>query len=197
VRLLIPILIGTALLLAVLGVAFRAVRRRAAERAAFRAWADTAPEQRADVMQSLSQGSPPNAVAFYLLGCARLRENRPRDAARAFGAAHHADCNLESAAILTFACLKAGVGEPRRFVELLVETWRETAALRRRLTRRDRALLATVAAAECPPMALSDVGRLIWSVGGAGHQRHVEAILANHQQIHSLRKDLTPNNTYV
>ncbi len=76
-------------------------------------------------MQSLIHGSATHGPAWYLLGCAHLRANRTKEAARAFGFAHHCDCNLETAALLTFACLKAREGEGSDIVEQILVTWEE------------------------------------------------------------------------
>ena len=76
-------------------------------------------------MQAFLADTPINGPASYLLACAHLRDGRTREAAREFGAAYHADCNLESAALLTFACLKSREGPDTDITEQIEKTWHE------------------------------------------------------------------------
>jgi len=91
-----------------------------------------------------------------------LRNGRTKEAARAYGMAHHADCQLESAALMTFACLKAADGEDSDIVEQVVKTWWEMKQPAIARKRGDREMLNCLAVTtpKCP--ALSPLGRLAW-----------------------------------
>jgi hypothetical protein len=83
-------------------------RRRARYREVLSVWRGaTNGEHEQIVNQSLAH-APRCAAAWYLQGVLHLRNRRTRRAAMAFGMAYHCDCNLESAALLTFTCLKTG-----------------------------------------------------------------------------------------
>ena len=118
-------------------------------------------------MRSLLDEYHPNGAAWYLCGCACLGEYRTKQAVRAFGMAHHADSNLETAALLTFACLKASDGEDSDLIEQITTTWHEMKKpdiLRRQ---EDQMLLDCLeATAGKARIALSPLGRMTWLVVG-------------------------------
>lgn len=87
------------------------LRRRREVREAIVAWNDAAPESRIDIFTRRCAHDPRAAANWYLLGCAQVRRGDVAAGARYFGKAYHADWRLESAALMTFACLKASVGE--------------------------------------------------------------------------------------
>src|SRR5262249_9776702 len=64
---------------------------------------------------------------WYLLGCAHLQACEVAAAAACFGKAYHAEWRLESAALLTFACLKASAadGGLARLHDIMLTTWSE------------------------------------------------------------------------
>lgn len=105
--------------------ALHARRRRKRYRLAMDRFISTPEDIRTRAMQTLIDGSATHGPAWYLLGCALLRTSRTKEAARAFGFAHHCDCNLETAALLTFACLKAKEGEGSDIIEQILITWEE------------------------------------------------------------------------
>jgi hypothetical protein len=130
-------------------------------------------------MRSLLDELYPSGPAWYLCGCACLGEYRAKHAARAFGMAHHADSNLETAALLTFACLKASDGEDSDLIEQITTTWHEMKKpdiLRRQ---EDRLLLDCLetASAKAPP-SLSPLGRLAWLVVGPVLRDRIERLVA-------------------
>ena len=155
------------------------VRRKRLE-AATRAWKESRPADRIAVMQSLLDREicvEGRASLWYLLGCAHLRVDQTREAARAFGAAYHADFRVESAALLTFASLKTANGSSDRFPEHLATTWLEMGSppvLRRP---EDCVLVACLEATTRDPPELSALGRLGWAVCSRGHQERFEVIL--------------------
>jgi len=163
------ILVLAVLIALLLGVsAARAARRgRAQYRRAIQVWQTTNAPERLAAMQRLLADEGNSGPAWYLCGCAALREYRCKEAARAFGMAHHADCNLETAALLTFACLKASEGETSDIIEQIVVTWREMKELDVSRTGADRQMLACLADCGAPPADLSSLGRLAWRVVGS------------------------------
>ena len=91
------------------------------------AWRGTPPDQRVQTFELRAREDPDSCADLYLLGAALVRDHRISDAAQAFGAAYHRDCDLNSAALMTFACLKAGAnadGE-RSLATLIEQTWDE------------------------------------------------------------------------
>jgi hypothetical protein len=90
-------------------------------------WRRTSASDRRAILERRSGDSPPCGAGWFLLGCACLREHDIAAAARAFGAAYHADCDIESAALLTFACLKTSAEDarPETLRRHLLTTWDE------------------------------------------------------------------------
>jgi hypothetical protein len=121
----------------------------------------------------------PNGAAWYLCGCACLTGCRTRQAARAFGMAHHADSGLETAALLTFACLKASDGEDSDLIEQITTTWHEMKKpdiLRRQ---EDRLLLDCLEATTGrAPVSLSPLGRMTWLIAGPVLRERLERLIA-------------------
>lgn len=93
--------------------------------------------------------------------------------------AHHCDCNLETAALLTFSCLKASEGEESDIIEQAVITWHEMDRLDPVGRAEDRCMLDCLASAAGGAPALSPLGRLIWLVTSPAQQSRLEAILAS------------------
>ncbi len=102
--------------------------RRSRTRRAIAAWQDAALDRRAEALEGLIAEDYRVAAAWYLLGCLNARRRDFAMAARLFGMAHHVDADLTSAAVLTFACLKAA-GRPnadeRAATNALAQTWSE------------------------------------------------------------------------
>ncbi len=145
---------------------------------AIRLWQETAPDRRRARFESLTGGAEPDAPAWYLLGCAYLQEGKPRLAARAFGVAHHANYSLETAALLTFACLKASEGPNSDIVEQLMRTWHEMREPDLIRHRDDRIMLECLGSTESAP-PLSPLGRLIWLTVSPNQREKINKLTAN------------------
>lgn len=130
-------------------------------------WHTTPAQQRVQALVELSADQNPSGPAWFLIGCVHLQQHRTRQAARAFGIAHHSDCNLETAALLAFACLKAAEGEDSDIVEQIISTWNEMRQPDVQRRREDRFLLACLEATSDRPPALSPLGHLAWRVVSA------------------------------
>ncbi|MFQ5423811.1 MAG: hypothetical protein ACE5F9_07505 [Phycisphaerae bacterium] len=147
-----------------------------------RIWREAEAGGRAEALRSAldpdARGNV-NAVAWYLVACGRLREQRTPEAARAFGIAHHADCNLESAALLTFACLKAASRGPGAIVEQIAVTWDELGRPAIGDHREDRLVLECLASTTRDIPQLSPIGRLAWLVVAPPEQCAIEQALRN------------------
>ncbi len=105
----------------------RALRRIRTHRA-ISVWQDAPIDQRATALEGLIATDYRAAAAWYLLGSLYARRRDFGMAARLFGMAHHVDADLTSAAVLTFACLKAA-GRPeadhQAATQALRQTWGE------------------------------------------------------------------------
>lgn len=140
-------------------------------------------ESRESRMSRLVECEPQNAAAWYLLGAIALRKGRVRDAARAFGFAFHRDCDLESAALLTFACLKARE-DGAQMVELIRLTWEEMKRPALLARAADRELAACLASTTRDPPTKSPIDTLIWNATGAEDQRRIELQTAGESTTH-------------
>ena len=164
---------------AVAGSSLRAYserRRRYSD--AVHLWQSTPDERRLEVFSALPLEQDLNGPAWYLLGCAHLHHSQIRSAARAFGMAHHADCKLESAALLTFACLKAGEGSDSDVVDQIAITWDEMKRPEPLKCREDRLLLECLDTTVGPAPRLTPLGRLAWLVVGAALRPRVEQVFS-------------------
>ncbi len=153
-------------------------------------WQAAAPDERISAMLVLLNNANAGAPAWYLAGCAYLQRGRAKEAARAFGMAHHADWRLDSAAMLTFACLKTPEGEDSNLIEQIVTTWREMRKPSLPCHHEDKVLLDCLASTTQNPPALSPLGRIAWSVAGPAHQARIEQLTS---QGGDLATDLLPN----
>lgn len=162
------ILLAIAISLVLAGLIIRdLIRRRIARRVrtdAASAFREARGERAIEAMRARIAAHPENPVGWFLLGCGQLRSNRVKDAARAFGMAYHQDVEIEAAALLTFACLKARDGAGSDILDQMVMTWREMREPNLAAAA-DRHVLATIGAAAAPK-ALSTLGRLAWAVTG-------------------------------
>jgi len=106
----------------------RRALRQTRTRRAISVWKDAPRDQRTTALEALIARDYRAAAAWYLLGCLYARHRDFAMAARLFGMAHHVDADLTSAAVLTFACLKAA-GRPDAdqlvATQALRQTWSE------------------------------------------------------------------------
>jgi hypothetical protein len=70
-------------------------------------------------------GAPGCGLTRYVAACRCLDDGLPAAAARHFMLAHHAECELESASLLAFACLLHSGKRSQPFIETLRTTWEE------------------------------------------------------------------------
>lgn len=78
---------------------------------------------------------------------------------------YHFDVNIESAALLTFACLKARDGECSDILDQIAVTWDEMKRPDIHASAADRQLLAILQEPDAPT-GLSALGQLVWAVSG-------------------------------
>lgn len=171
--------------------ALRARRREQSYEQALAAWRTLGPAERISAIRALAEASDHgtrNAQAWFLLGCHHVAEKDFRMAARAFGIAHHADYRFTSAALLTFAALKAASPGGGDWTTLLAATWQEVGRPDPFKSREDARTLACLESTTRDPPLLSPLGRLAWLVSGPDCQSRIEYTL-NHES-DPLAKDL-------
>ncbi len=175
--------IGSAAIALALGIGIsasvRAAVPRRRRREAIEAFLASPADQRAERMQVLVDRDSDNAAVWYLLGCAHLADCRTTDAARAFAVAHHRDCRLETAALFTFACLKATSGKESDILDQLLDTWREMNQPDVMRKAEDRQMVEGLTAAEPPPASASALGRLMWLAIGPEHRATMQDMLTS------------------
>ncbi len=160
----------------------RWMQRRRKYAAALAAYRSAAQADRAAALDRLRDRSENNAIAWFLLGCEHLRAERIQLAARSFGLAYHADCRIESSALLTFACLKASSRTGSDIISMLISTWHEMK--RPDIARRalECSLLDCLArTTRDPPAGLTPLGRLAWLTAPPRMQGDMEQGLLHRQ----------------
>ena len=167
-------------------------RRRRSYDHALEAWRTLGPIERVATIRNMAEASDNgtrNGQAWFLLGCHHLAECDYRRAARAFGVAHHCDYRFASAALLTFAALKAAGPGGGDWIALLAATWHEVGRPDPARTPEDARTLACLESTTRDPPKLSPLGRLAWLVSGPDWQSRIEkTVLA---QTDPLAKDLS------
>lgn len=167
-------------------------RRRRRYAAALEAWRSNGPDERVAAIRKLAaelDKGVRNAQAWYLLGCHHLAEGEFKEAARAFGVAHHADFRFASAALLTFTALKAASPAGGDWITLLAATWREIGSPDPEQTPEDAQTLKCLESTTRDPPLLSPLGRLAWLVSGPEGQARIERAL--HDPSDPARADLS------
>ena len=159
-------------------VSLRLRRLRKSEQIVIDTFLSSPIDRRADALRALLDTTDCRAPGWYLLGCLHLRSCRVKEAARAFGMAHHSDYRLETAALLTFACLKAKEGEGSDIIEQILVTWQEMKRPDVVHRAEDRRMLDCLASTTRDVPTTSQLGRLIWLVTGPAHQSKIEEMLA-------------------
>ena len=146
-------------------------------------------DQRADAIRARLNRNESSGPIWYLLGCLSLRNNQVKDAARAFGMAHHNDYRLETAALLTFACLKSKEGGGSDIIEQMLITWEEMNRPDFLRNREDRWMLNCLALTTRDAPKLSPLGCLIWSVTGPVQQSRIEELISTNDPRGALLKN--------
>lgn len=159
-----------------LGAALATRARRARYRAAIQAWRATQSGRRAEALESFATG-PDRAAAWFLLGADRLRTGEMADAAKKFGMAHHADWELESAALLTFTCLKSRDDGGEVFLQHLSTTWTEMRRPALGAREAERLVLDGLAEDGEEPKRLTVLGQIAWRVGPPGAREALSRIV--------------------
>lgn len=98
------------------------------------------------------------------------------DAAKKFGMAHHSDWELESAALLTFTCLKSRDEDGEAFLRHLSMTWTEMRRPALGAREAEQLVLDGLAEDGDEPAQLSMLGRVAWRVGPPGAREALSRI---------------------
>jgi len=184
--------VGTVAVILVVDAILSARRRQHHYERALDAWRTAGPHERVTAIRKLADevdNGVRNSQAWYLMGCHHLAEGEFKEAARAFGIAHHADFRFASAALLTFTALKAASPAGGDWITLLVATWHETGCPDIGETREDAQTLKCLESTTRDPPMLSPLGRLAWLVSGPHGQERIEQALL--QKSGGLAGDLT------
>lgn len=144
-----------------------------------REWRDGRTWTMTNAFEGDGQSTDPQTTAMrlYLAGVSSLRGGRVKDAARAFGAAHHNNPHLETAALLTFACLKAKEGRDTDLLEHVVRTWREMKSPDVVAHAPDRLIIESMTDVKGCSVRLSPLGRLTWGVLPPSQQARMAELL--------------------
>ncbi len=179
IRLAIALSVVLAVSAGIAGIAARGRRRRAYAEAV-RLWRAHPAEARLaalDPVLRAGAGGEHNAVAWYLAGCLHTRAGRWSEAARAFGVSYHADCRFESAALMTFACLKAAASESPSLVEQMVATWHEMGRPSLPAAEVERTAFEGLAPSGGRLPNLSPLGRLAWLASSEAGRAEIETAI--------------------
>ncbi|QDV89267.1 hypothetical protein RAS2_03320 [Phycisphaerae bacterium RAS2] len=160
-----------------LGTVFSVRARRARYRSAIQAWRAAPPDRRAEALEPFATG-PDRAAAWFLLGAERLRTGDMADAAKKFGMAHHSDWELESAALLTFTCLKSRDEDGEAFLRHLSTTWTEMRRPALGAREAEQLVLDSLAEDGDESARLSMLGLVAWRVGPPGAREALSRIAA-------------------
>lgn len=133
--------------------------------------------ERESVLASAIGPNDPNPIAWYLLAFDRLHRGQIGEAARAFGMAYHQDVSIESAALLTFACLKTNPDLPFDLLDQIVVTWREMRCPLLGESTLDRTLIRyLMERTQDIPRPLTALGQVAWLAAGSdGRERLSDA----------------------
>lgn len=144
-----------------------------------REWRDGKTWTMANAFEGVGQSADPQTTAMrlYLAGVSLLQAGRVKEAARAFGAAHHSNPHLETAALLTFACLKAKEGEDTDLLEQVVQTWQEMKSPDVVAHAPDRLIVELLTDVKGCSTSLSPLGRLAWGVLPPSQQARMAQLL--------------------
>ncbi|MFO0972928.1 MAG: hypothetical protein U1A27_05760 [Phycisphaerae bacterium] len=165
----------------VVAIELRRTRRAARQfRAALRRWRETPPDARRTEFIAATAAGRGAAADWYLLGCARLGAGELAAAARDFGMAYHHDPRIVSAALLTFACLKAAArpSGPAAWLMEFCRTWEEMKRPEIGQLPVEAELFAAIARRPAPDR-LSPLGRAAWLLAPPDEAEFLSATLAD------------------
>lgn len=174
--------VALGLIIGVTGAIRTRQRRRVGQQTLF-LWRDMDESSRIGALRRRIAEWPENPVGWYLLGCCQLRSGHVKDAAQCFGMAYHQDVELESAALLTFACLKSRDGAGSDILDQMAITWGEMRKPDLSGSPADRLLMSALDADDGPE-TLSTLGRLAWSVSGVPQRDELQARPAGKADVH-------------
>ncbi|MEK6644318.1 MAG: hypothetical protein AABZ08_10445 [Planctomycetota bacterium] len=130
-----------------------------------------------------------NAPAWYLTGVQNLRDGHIREAVRAFGIAHHADCDLVTAALLTFAGLKASSVPAGDLIHQIVTTWHEMNRPRLNATKADALMRSAIQRTAPPAPTGSELAGFIWVVVGPDERERLKQLIESGPEWTSALRD--------
>jgi len=105
---------------------------------------------------------PRCAGTRYLLGCQCLERGRPATAVRHMMVAHHAEPDLQSAALLVFSGLNWIERRGAPLLSVLLDTWNEFRRPEFDVRRRERRLLDALAESDPGLECVSPLARRLW-----------------------------------
>ena len=135
-------------------------RRRFAELA--RQYAQQSVARLPDVLAERLAAEPRCPVTRYLLGCQCYNQGRPATAVRHLMIAHHAEPQLQSAALLAFAGLNWVAERGTPLLAVLLATWEEFRRPEFDRWPKERALLDAFAAEDPGLAQLPPLARRLW-----------------------------------
>ncbi len=127
-----------------------------------RRYAQTPREHLVAVLSDRLEVAPRCAVARYLLGCHGLDRGQTAIAVRHLMIAHHAEPQLQSAALLVFAGLNWIARRGSRLLPVLLETWEEFRRPEFDRTPRERLLLDALAEPDPGLENMLPLARRLW-----------------------------------
>jgi hypothetical protein len=125
-------------------------------------YASTPPEHWPALMDERLRDSPRCAVTRYLLGCQCFDRGNSATAVRQLMVAHHAEPQLESAALLAFAGLNWVSQRGAALLPVLLETWEEFRRPEFDRLRKERLLLNAFAELDPGLEHVSLLARRLW-----------------------------------
>lgn len=138
-------------------------RLRSAEwRAAVGQWRVSIAGRRSAALRDLEAGPISCPIARYLIACDLLEHGRVATAVRHYMIAHHAEPDVESAALLVFAGLNWLGRRSDPLLAVLLDTWEEFRRPEFDRREKERLLLDAFAETTPPPSGLSPLARRLY-----------------------------------
>jgi hypothetical protein len=120
------------------------------------------PAELPDALRVRLVAAPDCPVARYLLGCHHLDRGRTALAVRQFMTAHHAEPQLQSAALLVFAGLSWVTRRDEQLLPVLLDTWEEFRRPEFDVLPRERLLLDALAEHDPGLSGAGPLARRLW-----------------------------------